>query len=53
MNMYHTTLEMVDAYGTLVLVFLFVGAIVYYRNTLFRVFLYSTTLSTKAGRKYL
>ncbi len=53
MNMYHTTLEMVDAYGTLVLVFLFVGAIVYYRNTLFRVFLYSTALSTKAGRKHL
>jgi len=53
MNMYHTTLEMVDAYGTLVLLFLFVGALVYYRNTLFRVFFYSTTFSTKMSKKFI
>jgi len=52
MNIYHTTLEMVDAYGTLVLVFLFIGALVFYRNTLFRVFLYSTTLSSKTVRNF-
>ena len=40
MNAYYTTLEMVDAYGTLVLAFLFLSAVVYYRNTLFRVFFY-------------
>ena len=51
MNIYHTTFEMVDAYGTLVLAFVFISAVVYYRNSLFRVFLYSRALSTKAGRQ--
>ena len=53
MNAYYTTLEMVDAYGTLVLAFLFISAVVYYRNTLFRVFFYSSALSSKTGRKSL
>lgn len=50
-NAMHTYLEMVDAYGVLVLTFVFITSLVYYRNTLFRVFLYSLTLFTRTGRQ--
>lgn len=47
MHAYFTISEMTDIYGTYVLVFMILGITVYYRNTLYRVFLFSTTVRTK------
>jgi hypothetical protein len=42
---------MTDIYGVYVLVFMILGITVYYRNTLFRVFLFSTTIRTKSNNE--
>lgn len=47
MNAYFTITEMADAYGVFVLLFVFIVTLVYYRNTLFRVFLFATSVNTK------
>jgi hypothetical protein len=53
MHAYFTISEMTDIYGTYVLVFMILGITVYYRNTLFRVFLFSTTIRTKPNGEVL
>jgi len=49
MHAYFTISEMTDIYGVYVLVFMILGITVFYRNTLYRVFLFSTTLRTKSS----
>ena len=53
MHAYFTLSEMTDIYGTYVLVFMILGITVYYRNTLYRVFLFSTTIRTKPNGEVL
>jgi hypothetical protein len=53
MHAYFTISEMTDIYGTYVLVFMILGITVYYRNTLYRVFLFSTTIRTKPNGEVL
>jgi hypothetical protein len=53
MHAYFTISEMTDIYGTYVLVFMILGITVYYRNTLYRVFLFSTTVRTKPNGEVL
>jgi len=53
MHAYFTISEMTDIYGTYVLVFMILGVTVFYRNTLYRVFLFSTTIRTKPNGEVL